>query len=259
MKNVLMMFYLWGGFFASVSYATEQTLFDQSRNRSIPIKIDLPNDPANCSLEEPCSVALVSAGYGVVHTDYQFLTRPLTDIGFMVVAIGHELPSDPPLSVSGNLYETRQENWKRGAQTLVFVKETLQKQYKNYNFNELVLIGHSNGGDISAWLANALSSNTGDESFIRSLVTLDHRRVPLPRTDLIDVFSIRASDFAADKGVLLTDEERSTYNSCETTIAKAKHSDMTDGGPEWLKKQLAELVFNFVVGVSCDLLEETMI
>ena len=45
----------------------------------------------------------------------------------MVVAIGHELPNDPPLSVSGNLYETRSENWSRGAVTLDFIRNNFYR------------------------------------------------------------------------------------------------------------------------------------
>jgi len=50
-----------------------------------------------------------------------------------------KLPSDPALSVSGNLYETRSENWSRGAKTLDFLKGSLSKRFNKYDFEKLIL------------------------------------------------------------------------------------------------------------------------
>lgn len=163
----------------------------------------------------------------------------------MVVAIGHELENDPPLSVSGNLYETRSENWMRGAETLDFIKHSLASTYQNYNFNDLLLIGHSNGGDISSWLANA------GKDYIDTVITLDHRRVPLPRNKNINVLSIRGSDYPADEGVLPSSEETQEYGMCVSEIPKSRHNDMTDYGPKWLKDEIKRVVKNFLNDTSC--------
>ena len=101
-----------------------------------------------------------------------FLTKVLNELGYLVVAVGHELPGDPPLSVTGNLFETRSENWTRGAATLNFLQHQLASRYPSYDFEALLLVGHSNGGDISAWLANQT------QPYVNTLITLDHRRVP---------------------------------------------------------------------------------
>ncbi len=163
----------------------------------------------------------------------------------MVVAIGHELENDPPLSVAGNLYKTRSENWMRGAETLDFVKHNLAPTYKNYNFNDLLLIGHSNGGDISSWLAN------NGKDYIDTVITLDHRRVPLPRRDDVSVLSIRGSDYAADDDVLPTTSEAKEYGMCVTEIPESRHNDMTDYGPKWLKDEITHVIANFLNGTGC--------
>ena len=93
---------------------------------------------------------IFKAGYGVPYTKYTFISQQLNQLGYLVVAVGHELPNDPLLSISGNLYEARSENWRRDAQTLSALKNTLSKRFNNYDFEHLLLIGHSNGGDISA-------------------------------------------------------------------------------------------------------------
>ncbi|MFC3151013.1 alpha/beta fold hydrolase [Litoribrevibacter euphylliae] len=222
-----------------------ETVFDEARDRTIPIDISYPVDAERCSASSKCPVAFLSAGYGVSHLEYQFLSKQLNQLGYLVVAVGHELPGDPPLSVSGNLFETRSENWMRGAQTLDFLRSTLVARLDAYDLDDLFLVGHSNGGDISAWLAN---EHTG---YVRGVITLDHRRVPLPRNAGIQVLSIRAGDFPADEGVLPSSGEQKQYGSCIITIPEAKHNDIADFGPVWLKEKINAVVRSYLIGHSC--------
>lgn len=229
-----------------VGAVSAEEIQDKSRNRSIPVEISYPSDISNCTVENKCPVAFLSAGYGVAHTKYTFLTEQLSELGYMVVAIRHELPEDPSLSIEGNLFETRSENWIRGAITLSFLKDKLESRYPNYAFNELLLVGHSNGGDISAWLGNK------DKPYVKSIITLDHRRVPLPRKKEISILSIRGSDFPADDGVLPTVQESTDYDICVIEIPESKHNDMSDDGPAWLKEKIAGLVKSYISGVGCN-------
>ncbi|KAF7781550.1 hypothetical protein PRUB_b0810 [Pseudoalteromonas rubra] len=226
------------------------SVYDKARDRAIPIEITYPESQAQCSEKAPCPVAFLGAGYGISHTNYTFLSSVLNEHGYLVVAIGHELPGDPPLSVSGNLFETRSENWLRGAKTLAFLQGELQRIIIGYDFNNLTLVGHSNGGDISAWLGNK------DKPYVRQIITLDHRRVPLPKTKDIKVLSIRASDFPADSGVLPSEAEQVEFGSCVVTIPKARHDDIADFGPVWLKDKIALLVRLHLGGKSCKLLQQ---
>lgn len=222
-----------------------EEILDKSRDRLIPFEVSYPLDKASCTPAVKCPVAFLSAGYGVPHTEYSFLVAQLVKLGYMVVAIGHELPSDPPISLKGKLFETRSENWVRGARTLEFLKNELQSRYQEYEFNALLLIGHSNGGDISSWLGNEA------KPYVKSIITLDHRRVPLPRTENIDVLSIRGSDFSADIDVLPSEKENIIFGSCIITIPKSRHNDMSDYGPSWLKEKIATLVTNYLSKKDC--------
>ena len=238
----LMLFALW-----SFGSPAVELLFDASRNRQVPVTLYWLA-ARDCSPHQPCPVALLSSGYGVAHDRYGFIAVSLQQAGYLVVAIQHELPGYPPLATNGKLFERRQENWQRGALTLAFVRATLADRYPGYDFNRLTLIGHSNGGDISAWLA---ASNA---PYISRLITLDHRRVPLPRNPAITMLSLRASDFAPDAGVLPAANEQPGLRLCVVPLRHARHNDMTDAGPRWLQAAIATRLSGHLAGVDCALL-----
>ncbi|PKM19485.1 MAG: alpha/beta hydrolase [Gammaproteobacteria bacterium HGW-Gammaproteobacteria-15] len=230
-------------FFCSQLAATEyRVLSDAQTQRDIPIHISYPQDTSVCSSKNPCPVALLSSGYGVAYDNYKFISNTLNAAGYLVVAVQHELPGDPPLAVRGDLYTARSENWQRGANSLEFVRTELQQHMPNYNFVAPTLIGHSNGGDISGWYINS------GKGKVAQLITLDHRRVPLPRIEKMSVLSIRGSDFPADKDVLYSENELKQFNACIVQIANSKHNEMTDFGPDWLKQTLSKAIAAFLTG-----------
>lgn len=221
------------------------TLFDKSRLREVPIELHFPEKLTECSPAKPCPVAIMSAGYQVKHSAYSFAASTLNDLGYLVVTVQHELPSDPPLATSGDLFTNRSPNWQRGAENLRFVRNSLRDSQAHFDWNHPLLIGHSNGGDISAWILRE------SPDFADTLITLDNRRVPLPRNKT-RVLSIRASDFPADTGVLPSIEEQLASDSCVLKIDNARHNDMQDNGPADLKKKMAQLIRRFLQEKNCD-------
>ncbi|MCC4833180.1 alpha/beta hydrolase [Shewanella sp. 10N.7] len=238
-------------------------IMDTARNRLIPVELYHPSSKFACTPDKPCPVVILSSGYGLLHTDYQFISHFFQQHGTLVIAVRHELPSDPSLSGIQPFMETRSENWQRGANTLDFIHEYFSgdelyaeaHHYANYDFNQITLVGHSNGGDISAWLADygvvsnksklngagANKSTNKQVQYIARIITLDHRRVALPRSPDIEVLSIRASDYPADEGVLPGADEDAA-NISVVTIEKARHNDMNDYGPEWLKNEIVRII-----------------
>lgn len=223
----------------------EITFHDVNRDREISITITLPTKQKYCSNKSKCKVAFISAGYGVPYTKYHFITKVLNENGILSIAINHELQNDPPLSKTGDLYNTRIENWKRGAETIYFIKNKLLPLFTNYDFNKLILIGHSNGGDISTWLSN---ENT---DYISQLITLDNMRVTLPKTHNINVLSIRASEYVPNKNILPTQSEQSEFNSCVITIPHSKHMDLTDFGTDMVKSKAVKAIIDFLKNQEC--------
>ncbi|WP_231574722.1 alpha/beta hydrolase [Vibrio sp. ECSMB14106] len=211
--------YLMGVCFGALSLtATAQSIVivDSARDRFIPIEVVLPQNSNSCTTIEQCDVAFISAGNRVPFTKYSFVGEMLNDRGYMTIYVDHELPSDPPLSKTGDLYKTRIENWTRGAQTLNVLQHKLASRYPTYDFDKLILVGHSNGGDISTWLSNE------NKGYISQLITLDHKRVILPKNEKIRVLSIRATEYPTKEGVLPTESEQKQYGSCMVLILRSK-------------------------------------
>lgn len=226
---------------------------DSTRARSIPIEVYLPTSMSVCTTEKRCHVAFISAGNRVPYTKYRFITESLNDKGYMTVSIDHELPSDPPLSKTGDLYQTRIENWERGAQTIDFLQRELAPHFPTYDFTKLTLVGHSNGGDISTWLSNE------SKDYIYQLITLDHKRVTLPKNDEIKVLSLRSPEYPTKPGVLPTIEEQNIYGSCVVEIVASKHMDFTDYGISEVQQKTIEIISGFVNGKKCTaLIAETI-
>ncbi|MBE0458209.1 MAG: alpha/beta hydrolase [Pseudoalteromonas prydzensis] len=222
------------------SYASGDVIFDEARGRSIPTHITLPAHSTHCSQQTKCPVAFVNAGYGIAHTDYQFAVDVFTAKGYLTIAVAHELKNDPALNSNPPYMATRIENWHRGVVTLKFLVEQLSAKYPAYDFSQLTLFGHSNGGDISALYAAIYPKQ------VSQIITLDHRRMLLPRNDAIRVLTLRGSDYPADHQVLLNKDELVQYPVTQITIKNSRHNDMYDGGPKWLVARMAKEIDAFL-------------
>lgn len=219
-------------------------LVDPARARPVPVDLYLPAKAASCTPARPCPVALLSHGYGMGSGEYSFLVDALVRRGYMVASIGHEAPGDPKFDPEGDLPRQRAEMARRGAANIRFVHTTLARGYPGYDWGRSLLVGHSLGGDSSAWLASK------DPAGIAALITLDNRRAPLPRAKQIRVLSLRASDTGADPGVLPTPDEQREWQSCIVALADARHNDMFDGGPPELRQRILATVEAFLASAA---------
>jgi predicted esterase len=211
-----------------LSFAQDDVMVDESRNRTIPINITLPNNSKKCSEQAKCPVAFVNAGYGISHNEYTFASKLFNAQDYLSIAVAHELKTDPKLNRKQPYLTTRMENWHRGVVTLKFLVNQLSAQYPEYDFTQLTLFGHSNGGDISALYAAIYPRE------VSQIITLDHRRMLIPRNKNIRVLTLRGSDYPADANVLLNETELKNFPVSQVMIEKSRHNDMYDGGPAWL-------------------------
>ncbi len=216
------------------------TLNDQSRNRKIPIAIFQPKDKKN-SNQIPI---LFSHGYGENKGGdylyaYTYLTAFLASKGYFVVSIQHELPTDELLAMQGKLQETRRPNWERGAQNILFVLQDIKAKYPQLKFNELTLIGHSNGGDMTVLFAHKYPK------LVNKIISLDNRRMELPRTQKPKIFTLRSNDYPADENVLPTDEEAKKHGII-VEFTDINHSSMDNDANEKERKYLTEKILEYL-------------
>jgi len=232
LTNSLALFY-WG--FQSL-YAQEPmfqkeqiNLFDSHRQRSIPIQI---YKPASETTHLP--VVVINHGYSVKNTEYSFIAEPLCTEGYFVVCIQPDLPKDPELPKNGNLIEKRKPLWESGFQNILFVLAEIASIQNNLNLQKIILIGHSNGGDISM-----LFVSTHPE-LVEKAISLDSLRMPFPIKDHIPILSLRATDTKADTGVI------PEFGASIIELKNAKHIDMCDSGPEEIKREIMVLIDMFL-------------
>ena len=115
---------------------------------------------------------------------YSYLTAYLASKGFYVVSIQHELSTDSLINLAGSPQVVRRPFWERGADNILFVINELKKSNPELDFKHIALIGHSNGGDMTALFPQKYPNT------IEKIITLDNRRMEFPKTQKIKVYSL---------------------------------------------------------------------
>lgn len=214
----------------------ELDLYDLSRNRLIPIIIVSNKDKITNKLP----LVVISHGYTIKNTEYSFIANKLASFGYVVVSIQHDLSSDPQLPKVGNIYKKRKPLWDRGAQNILFVLNKLKQQHINAKLDDIILIGHSNGGDISMLFA------TKYPNLVSKVISLDSLRMPFPKNKHIKILSIRANDTKADEGVLPNKKDEALFGMKIVSLEKVKHIELSDRGTEAEKKSIDDIILNFL-------------
>jgi len=216
------------------------TLIDNLRQRRIPIALYKPTkEKANQQ------IIIFSHGYGQNqggdYLAYSYLTKYLSDKGYFVVSIQHELPTDDLIPSNGIPQVVRRPFWDRGADNIMYVINELKKSNAELNFKRLVLIGHSNGADMVALFPQKYPN------IAHKIITLDNRRMTLPRTkENPKVYSLRSSDQPADEGVLPTNEEKKRFGMTVIKLPNTIHNDMNDRANSSQRKEINEYVLSFL-------------
>jgi predicted esterase len=216
-------------------------LFDQSRNRLVPIAIYKPRIQQAIPKQ---GIIIFSHGYGENkggdNLAYSYLTENLAANGYFVVSIQHELPTDDLLPVTGNLQTARMPFWDRGADNILFVIHELEKSYPGLDFKNITLIGHSNGGDMTALFPQKYPG------IVKRIITLDNRRMALPRSAQPVVYSLRSSDQPADEGVLPTGEEQIKYKMKIIKLGNTRHNEMDNDANSEQRREINNYLMSFL-------------
>lgn len=208
-------------------------LNDAERARLVPVAIYTSYAD---STKDNLPVVLFNHGYGKNQGDsyltYSYINEFLASQGYCVISIQHEVKTDDKLPMEGNLQELRRPFWDRGVENIRFAIKELSTTRPQLNFNNLTLIGHSNGGDIAS---NYVFLHPDS---VRTLITLDNLRLQLPKNGSVSVMSLRANDTEADPGVLPNLEDQEKYGIKIIYLPETAHSDMNDKATDEQKTEI---------------------
>ncbi len=219
------------------------TLFDSTRNRPIPVAFyHQKTDNKQQSVRQ--KIVIFSHGYGANkggdNLTYSYITEKLASEGYFVASIQHELPTDDLIPLTGVPQVVRRPFWERGVVNILFVLNALKKSQPTLDFEHCVLMGHSNGGDMTALFAEKFPL------LVDKIITLDNRRMALPRTRKPRVYSIRSSDQPADEGVLPTDDEQKKYSITIVKLPNTMHNNMGNSANTAQRKEINDYIARFL-------------
>lgn len=214
--------------------------FDNCRNRVIPVAVYQPQKTT-----WKTKVILFSHGYdgnknSKSNQTYSYLTRFLSQKGFYVISIQHELADDPLLAMDGDFMRTRMSNWERGVANILFTIQEFRKLQPHLDWDNLILIGHSNGGDMTMLFASKYPE------MISKAISLDHRRMIMPRIRKPQLYTLRGCDYDADADVLPTEQEQEEYRMKVVKLDGITHSNMGEKGTEEQHNLINQHIYNFV-------------
>jgi predicted dienelactone hydrolase len=210
--------------------------FDHARGRQVPVLLY----GAVEGRAKP--LALISHGYGGRNSAYRFIAERLVARGYVVASVQHELDTDTPMPATGEPRVVRRPFWETGAANLLFVTGELEARGLADLSRKVLLVGHSNGGDSSMLLAAQLPQ------LVSAVYTLDHRRMPGPRTQSPRICSARSSDQMPDAGVLPDDTEQARLHMVIAPVPVI-HNDMWDGASEAQKQEMLAVLDRCLAGL----------
>lgn len=212
-------------------------LFDRSRNREIPVAFYKPETRNS-------KIIIFSHGYGKNkggdYLAYSYLTEFLASKGYFVASIQHELPTDTLMPTTGIPQIVRRPFWERGVDNIFFVINELKRSNPELDFKHITLIGHSNGADMTALFPQK------HQGIVEKIITLDNKRMALPRTLSPKIYSLRSSDQEADIGVIPTIEECKKYEITIIKLPNTIHNNMDNHANNKQRQEITDYVLKFL-------------
>jgi hypothetical protein len=219
------------------------TLFDSTRNRLIPVALYSLKTNNRQKLGKQ-KLVIFSHGYGANkggdYLAYSYITEKVALEGYFVASIQHELPTDDLMPLTGVPQVVRRPFWDRGVVNILFVLNVLKKSHPTLDYEHCVLMGHSNGGDMTALFTEKYPL------LVDKIITLDNRRMALPRTRNPRIYSIRSTDQPADDGVLPTDEEQKKFRITIVKLPNTIHNDMDNNANTAQRKEINGYITQFL-------------
>jgi hypothetical protein len=236
-----------GEYFAISKFAIRHetlNLYDAARQRPVSVDLAVRRDyevkADNGFWKLP--IAVISNGNTVRNTEYSFLANAFAARGYLVASIQQDLPTDPPLMTRVGLpYVGRREVYMRSEGNILFVLGELKKLQPGADYDHITLVGHSNGGDVSMYVAKQ------HPELVSKVITLDNLRVPFVLSKHLKILSFRSKDpnFMTDPGVLPTPQQAKA-RGIDIINTGAQHTDLSDRGPDSVKEKIQATLDKFL-------------
>ena len=159
---------------------------------SLPVVIFNPGYQEQKDLSRPDNI--------LDYRKWEYLAEYFVKLGYAFIAIQHDILGDNDglafIDKAAPQVEARKHLWVRGEQDILFVINELKQKYSNFNFDQLIISGHSNGGDIAKFFAN----NRPEQ--VSSVITFDARRCPIAPYTKQRLLMFEAGDSSTDIGVI---------------------------------------------------------
>ena len=219
-------------------------LFDDARQRPVAVDLAVRRDYEMKADDGywKLPVAIISNGNTVKNTEYSFLANVFAARGYLVASIQQDLPTDPPLMTKVGMPSVgRLGVYEKGEANILFVLDKLKKLQPNANYDQLTLVGHSNGGDTAMYFAKQ------HPDLVAKVVTLDNLRVPFVLSDKLKILSFRSKDpnFQTDPGVLPTPQQAKA-DGIDIIPTQFQHTWMSDRGPDSVKERIQATLDQFL-------------
>lgn len=211
-------------------------VFDEARSRQIPIQVYALSDSTQWNGE----LVILSAGYGSSNTEYSYITEKLAKKGYYVISIQHEIQTDEMLPSGDDIMTLRAPNWREGIKSIKEVMNYVKKSTPTISTQKIHLIGHSNGGDISVLFAKE------NPSRVHSLITLDHRRMPIPLSKEYKTLSFRADEFETEQGLIPSSNDQQKYGIEIVYLKNVNHNYLRDIATKKTKSTVIFSILEFL-------------
>jgi hypothetical protein len=83
-------------------------------------------------------------------------------------------------------------------------------------------------------------------NIVEKIITLDNRRMSLPKTKKIKVYSLRSSDQPADEGVLPSEKQLKMYDIKIIKLENTTHNEMDNNANDNQRTEIQNYIFNFL-------------
>lgn len=220
--------------------------YDESRKRQVPVSVYLPEKEGN-----NLPTIVFGPGYQgqediqkeeLVYKKYTYIAEYFTEKGYAFVSIQHDVFGDvdglEKVDPNAIQDEARRHLYIRGEANILFALAQLKKQNLPLSLDNLILSGHSNGGDIAKYFANQ------HPELVHCVILFDARRARLRPVSPLPVLIFEADDTTTDVGVIAepVQENNAMRANLDLTVIKpmgALHASYIDGEiTEPLKKKV---------------------